>query len=105
MTLTVYNSTSTDSEILTIVSGDSPVITSSGEVINEQYSNFNYVVTSNPISGVTYNLIGILPEGLLFSIDTISGIPIYDGEYDLKIKATNAFGTTLKDLKIIIYGI
>jgi hypothetical protein len=102
MTLIVSGITTSDSKQLTVNVGVPPIITSLGEVYCEQYSGFTYIVTP---SGTTYNILGILPEGLIFNIDTISGIPIYAGVTNLKIKATNPFGVSLKDLKITIYQI
>jgi len=105
LTITVSNAASSDSKILKIESGEVPVITSLGQASCYQYYNFTYTVTSSPVSGVTYNIIGILPEGLQFGVDTISGIPIYDGVYYLKIKATSPYGTSTKDLTITTYSI
>lgn len=95
--------TSYDSKKLVITSGSPPIITSSGQISSPQYSGFTYTVTSLNNTGDTiYSIIGILPTGLDFNGITISGIPIYTGSYSLEIKATNPFGTTLKDLNIII---
>lgn len=102
MTLIVSGVTTSDSKQLSVDVGNIPIITSSGEVYCEQYSGFTYTITP---SGTTYNILGILPEGLIFNVDTISGIPIYAGVTNLKIKATNPFGISLKDLKITIYQI
>lgn len=104
LNITVSGTTSSDTKEVIVTSGSAPIITSSGVASCIQYSGFTYTITSIP-SGITYNIIGILPERLQFSIDTISGVPIYDGSYDLKIKATNPFGTTLKNLTIAVYSI
>ena len=102
MVITVSNLTSSESKDLIISSGLSPILTSPGQVISEQYSNFSYILRSSP-SGVTYSVIGILPEGLRFSVDTISGVPIYSGTWNPTIKATNSFGENSKELVITIY--
>jgi hypothetical protein len=98
--LIVSGTTTSDSKQLIVNVGNIPIIDSSSEIYYQQYSGFTYTITP---SGVTYNIIGILPEGLMFSVDTISGTPIYTGITNLKMKATNPYGTTLKDLKITIY--
>jgi hypothetical protein len=100
MTLIVSGTTTSDSKQLTVNVGNVPIIDSPSEIYCQQYSGLTYTITP---SGVTYNIIGILPEGLKFSVDTISGTPIYTGITNLKMKATNPYGTTLKDLKITIY--
>lgn len=101
MTLIVSGTTSSDSKQLIVNVGNIPIINSSSEIYSQQYSDFNYAITP---SGITYNIIGILPEGLIFNVNTISGNPIYTGITNLKMKATNPYGTTLKDLKITIYN-
>lgn len=100
MTLIVSDTTSSDYEQLTVNVGDIPIIDSPSEIYCQQYSGFSYTITP---SGISYNIIGILPEGLMFNGNTISGTPIYTGVTNLKMKATNPYGTTLKDLKITIY--
>ena len=103
ITITATGQTNSDSKILTITSGSPPIITSSGQTSSPQYTGFTYTITSlNSTGDTTYNIIGILPTGLEFNGKTISGIPIYTGPYSLEIKATNPFGTTLKDLNITI---
>lgn len=103
--ITVSGLTSSDSKILTITSGNPPIITSSGQVSVEQYSDFLYTLTSIPDINVKYNILGILPTGLEFDGYTIQGIPVYDGVYYLKIKTTNPFGESTKDLNITVYQI
>lgn len=102
MTLIVSGTTTSDSKQLIVNAGNIPIIDSPSEIYCQQYSGFTYTITP---SGITYNIIGILPEGLKFSVDTISGTPVYTGITNLKMKATNPYGTTLKDLKITIYKI
>lgn len=93
--------TNVDSKNLTVITGTPPIITSSGEIICQQYSALTYIITSTGLPA-TYNVLGIMPDGLQFKNDTISGMPIYDGINNLKIKATNAFGDSIKDLKIFV---
>ena len=108
ITIIASGQTSLDSKILKITSGSPPIITSSGQVSGPQYSGFTlanplYTITSlNNTGDTTYNIIGILPTGLEFNGTTIYGTPIYSGPYSLEMKATNPFGTTLKDLNITI---
>lgn len=101
MIITATGLTNSDSKNLTLITGTSPIITSSGEIVCQQYDELVYTITSTGLP-TTYNVLGILPEGLKFKIDTISGMPIYDGVYNLKIKAINAFGESIKDLKIFV---
>lgn len=103
MILIVSGTTNSDSKLLTVSAGISPVITSSGVIISEQYVNLSYTVTSEPASGVNYSILGLLPTGLQFNGITIEGVPVYSGVYNLKIKATNPFGDSTKDLNITIY--
>jgi PKD repeat protein len=103
MTLIVSGATTSDSKILNVVVGDIPVITSSGEISVDEYSEINYTITSSPISGVTYNVIGTLPKGLRFSVNTITGTSISTGIFNVTLKATNSFGTSTKELIITIY--
>lgn len=102
MTINVSGITNSDSKILTVNSGYAPVITSSGVIICKQYSGLTYYIT--PESN-DYNIIGILPEGLKFSGNIIQGTPIYDGITQLKIRAINPYGESIKDLKITITSI
>ena len=102
MQLDVSNLTSSDSKNLIIISGTPPIFTSPGQEIVAQYSNYTYQLTTNP-TGATYNIIGILPEGLRFDGDTISGIPLIIGTYELTMKATNPFGEGTRDLIITVY--
>lgn len=98
--------TSSDSKELTISVGVAPVITSGGEVVVEEYSLLEYIITSTLTSNVTYNVIGILPLGLNFDGDnTISGVPLEKGSFDVTLKVYNYFGESLKKLTIVIYGI
>lgn len=102
MTIVVSGTSNSDSKDITLITGSVPIITSSGDVECEQYADFTYTVTSTGTLPITYNILGIMPTGLQFKVDTISGIPIYDGIYNLKIKATNAYGESIKDLRIFV---
>lgn len=102
MGIAVSNLTTSDSKDLVIISGYPPVFTSPGQEIIAQYADYIYQMTSNP-SGVTYKIIGILPEGLQFNGEIISGIPTIAGTYELAMKATNPFGEGSRDLIITVY--
>ena len=58
-------------------------------------------------TGATYNVVGVLPQGLGFStsqsgIAAITGVPIQSGEYYVTLMATNPFGEDSKDLTITV---
>lgn len=101
MTLIVSGTTQSDATTLTVNTGEAPIITSDGEWIPEQNKYYSYTITST--SNANYNVIGILPQGLSFSVDTISGNPIQQGEYYVTLMATNPYGEDSKDLKITVY--
>jgi hypothetical protein len=103
LNMIVSDSTNSDSKVLTINVGSPPIITSSNSISIEEYSEFNYNITSN-VNDVSYYIIGILPKGLVFRIDTIYGIPIIPGIYDLKLRAVNNYGESIKMLKINVYN-
>jgi len=106
MSIGASGMTSSDSKELIINVGVAPVITSDGEVVVEEYSLLEYGITSTLTSDVTYNVIGILPLGLSFDgNDTVSGVPLEKGSFDVTLKAYNYFGESLKKLTIVIYGI
>lgn len=105
MNIGVSGLTSSDSKNLVVEAGVPPVITSLGNVSGEQYSGFTYIITSNPSTGVTYTISGMIPVGLKFSVNQITGIPFYVGISNAKIKATNPFGETTRELNITIYQI
>jgi hypothetical protein len=100
--ITVSGTTNSDSKTLSINAGNAPMITSSGEVYGEQHSDFNYDITAT--SNAIYSIIGSLPVGLILKVDRIYGVPTISGEYNLKIRAFNGFGSSTKDLKIFIYA-
>ena len=104
VTISVTGTTGSDSKQLEISSGNAPVITSSSEIINEQYSNFEYYITSDPTSSVTYNISGTLPTGLIFKINRIYGVPSDIGIFNIKLKVSSSYGESTKDLKITIYA-
>lgn len=103
MTLIVSGSTSSDSKILYVTVGSAPIITSSGNISINAYSGVTYTITSSPSVGVIYNVIGILPRGLRFSGNIITGTPMTSGIFNVTLKATNNFGENTKMLKITIY--
>lgn len=105
LAIEVSNLISSDSIDLTITSIGTPNITSSGQVSSPQYSEFTYIITSEYQDTTTFKVIGILPEGLSFKEDTISGIPIRSGSYDLVLYATNPVGSKTLSLNIIITDI
>ena len=102
MTMIVSGTTTSDAKVLTVNIGDNPIITSPGESSGEAYSYLAYTITSIP-SGVSYYVIGILPNGLFFSVDTISGTPTTPGISSVSLKASNSFGETIKQLIFSIY--
>jgi len=102
MTMIVSGTTSSDSKILTVTTGILPIITSPGEISNEENYDFIYTITSNTDS-VVYNVIGILPDGLSFSDDKITGSPTTSGVYNVTLKVTNPFGSSTKNLMITIF--
>lgn len=110
MNMTVTGLTNSDTKNLIVNVGNPPIITSSDNISSEQHVDFMYEITSTPDSGVTYNIIGSLPEGLSFSsgstypvINEIIGKPKKTGVKNVTIKAINLFGETTKKLKITIY--
>lgn len=105
ITLIVSGATNSDSKILTVSVGSVPIITSSGEITIQEYSELTYTITSSPSNDVIYNVIGILPKGLRFSDNMITGTPIDTGIYNVTLKATNYFGENTKTLKITVYQI
>ncbi len=105
ITLIVSGATNSDSKILTVTVDSAPIITSSGDITIQEYSELNYTITSSPSNDVVYNVIGILPKGLRFSDNMITGIPIVTGIYNVTLKATNYFGENTKTLKITVYQI
>lgn len=98
--------TTSDSEELVINVGVSPIITSSNEIIEEENSPVEYLITSNvDNSEVTYNIIGILPLGLTFDGEKIEGVGMLSGSYSVIINAVNPYGYNQMKLKIIITDI
>lgn len=107
MTLIVSGTTSSDSKPLTVYVGEMPTINSDGGSSIEQNKYFYYEITSTAGTGATYNVVGVLPQGLGFStsqsgIAAITGVPIQSGEYYVTLMATNPFGEDSKDLTITV---
>ena len=103
MSMTVTGLTNSDTKNLIVNVGNPPIITSSDNISSEQHVYFMYEITSTPDSGVTYNIIGSLPEGLSFKVNKITGKPKKTGVKNVTIKAINSFGQTTKNLSITIY--
>jgi hypothetical protein len=104
MTLIISGTTGSDSVILTVNVGEAPIINSYGDWSIEQnnYQSYqNYYITSTTADSV-YNVIGILPQGLYFSNNIISGVAAQSGEYHVTLLATNPYGENSKDLKITV---
>ena len=107
--MTVTGLTNSDSKVLTVDSGNAPVITSLGEWSIEQNSATGYTMTSAPSSGVTYNFTGMLPDGLMFKVDpitnvaTITGSSTQTGIKQVNMIAINNYGQSTKILKITTY--
>jgi hypothetical protein len=108
MTLIVNGSTSLDVKNLTVNVGEQPIINSDGERSVEQNNYFYYEIDSTAGTGATYNVIGVLPQGLSFSINiidgksVITGVPIQSGEFYVTLMTTNSYGEDSKDLKITV---
>lgn len=101
MTLIVSGTTGSDAKILTVNVGEMPIINNSGEWIIEQNKYESFSITSTAIDAI-YNVVGVLPQGLSFSTDMISGNAAQVGEYHVTLVATNPYGEDFKDLKITI---
>lgn len=105
MNINISGSTGYDSKQLTVNVGVPPIITSSGQINGEQYSNLTYDITPS-VSDTTYSIIGVLPNGLQLTksgiIYSITGTPIEFGIFNVDIKAKNLNGETKKNLTIII---
>jgi PKD repeat protein len=108
MTLIVSGATGSDSKTLTVNVGESPIISTQNEWGIEQNKYWYLDITSTAGTGATYNVIGVLPQGLSFATNVtdrtcaITGIPIQSGEYYVTIMATNPYGEDSKELKIIV---
>ena len=105
MNMNITGTTGYDSKQLTVNVGVPPIITSSGQINCEQYSNLTYYITPS-VSDTTYSIIGVLPNGLQLTksgiIYSITGTPIEFGIFNVDIKAKNLNGETKKNLTIII---
>jgi len=86
---------------ITIISINSPVITSAATASGIVGTTFSYSIaaTNNPTS---FAVTGTLPAGLTVSGATISGTPTASGTFVTTIKATNAGGTGAATLTISI---
>lgn len=109
MTLIVSNGLVSDSETLTVNVGEMPIITSSNDWSIEQnkYDSYSIISTPDYGTGTTYNVIGVLPQGLSFSNinnnPIISGNAIQSGVYSVTLMATNPYGDDSKDLTITVF--
>lgn len=103
--INISGKTGSDSKTLTINVGLNPIITSSGQIVCEQYSDINYIITPE-IDDTIYSIIGVLPSGLQLIKNNytyyISGKPSEFGLFNVKIKAKNSIGESTKDLTILI---
>lgn len=104
ITMTVDGVDGADSKLLNVISGYPPTITSSSTASGVIYEPFSYQITSSG-SESTYKVIGMLPKGLKFRIDTISGTPTESCRKFVTLKVTNPYGESFKDLMITIYQI
>jgi len=100
-TISASGTTGIDTKELVIIAGNKPIITSLGTVTGKTFIPFNYDITST-VSNPTYIIIGDLPSGLSFKRNNISGYPTTPGISNIKIKTTNDFGESTKDLVITI---
>jgi hypothetical protein len=101
--LGVINSYGSDSKTLVLtVGGNKPIITSASSKSVEEYSDFNHKIIASGDIPITFSVIGTLPEGLTFAIDTISGTPTAPGVKKVKLKAINAYGYNEQDYTITI---
>jgi len=103
MTIKASGLTNSDSKILKINVGQLPIITSSSQIASEVNSLFEYNITSNYTSGVTYSVIGSLNNGLTFKLNKIQGTPTSVGSNIVTIKAISMFGESTQNLTITIY--
>ena len=82
-----------------------PTITSSLTATGTVGQSFSYtiVASSSATTTLSYSVAtSSLPDGLIFSGNTITGTPIHSGTYTVSISATNSCGTTSKNLVITI---
>lgn len=102
--LTATNSYGTDIKTLVITINEGaqpPVITSSLTANAIKNSPFSYNMTADGTQPMEFNATN-LPAGLSFSGNTISGIPIIEGEFSVTISAINSAGTDTKVLVITV---
>lgn len=104
ITMTVDGVDGADSKLLNVIAGYPPTITSSSTVSGVVYEPFSYQITSSGSESI-YKVVGMLPKGLLFRIDTISGTPTESCRKFVTLKVINPYGESYKDLMITIYQI
>lgn len=101
--LGISNSYGSDSKTLVLtVGGQKPIITSASSKSVEEYSDFEHTIIASGDQPITFSVIGTLPEGLTFAVDTISGTPTVPGVKKIKLKAINAYGYNEQDYTITI---
>ncbi|NOU48774.1 MAG: LruC domain-containing protein [Bacteroidales bacterium] len=102
--LTATNSYGIDVETLVItinVGVQPPVITSSLTANAQKNYPFTYSITADGSVPLEFNATN-LPAGLEFSGNTISGIPIVEGTFNIPISATNSAGTDTETLVLVV---
>lgn len=86
--------------------GTPPRITSSGQALFTPGESGAFRIMASGFPGATLIVVGSLPEGISFQSQTgtLMGIPGQNsqGTYKLVVLATNALGSTRKDLKLIV---
>jgi hypothetical protein len=102
LTAVTQNSIEYTSEVLSLSVSEylAPIITSNGSASGLTNISFEYTITCEGDS--TFSVIGILPPGLTFSTNKISGTPTKSGQWNVILKAVNAFGENTKSLTITI---
>ncbi len=104
VTLTANNDFGNDTKILVITiltAPQPPVITSSLFAEGTKGITFSYQITADGDEPITFSATN-LPDGLVFSGNTISGIPTTVGSFFVTLTATNNVGTDSKVLNINI---
>lgn len=104
ITLTATNAGGTATETLVLTVGTPPTITSpltASGTAGVQFSTYTVDGTGTP--EITYSASN-LPQGLTFNSEnnTINGTPLFPGEYNVLLTATNAYGNDAQTLVITI---
>ena len=100
--LVATNSAGMDSQTLTIsITANPPHITSPLAISTGIIQNINYVITVTGAGPLTYSATG-LPAGLTFSGNTISGVALQQGVYNVILTVTNPLGSDTETLVITV---